>query len=196
MNKMQDRAFEVLNSMQNGTLGDDIKPGLSSYTASMLAAMHNNDWKQVLHINDLMVESAIQPSSTTFQCVLLANMRQGDIEGSIEAMEESINSNFPIDKDTFRLCTKNLLPNHCGDGDFDVMRKEMRELATSTGTSTSTISPKASEKAMDLNKTLRECLREDERRPSNVKSEIVIQRERERLWRLALHQAIQLSRAM
>ncbi len=76
------------------------------------------------------------------------------------------------------------------------MRKEMRELATSTSTSMSTISPKASEKAMDLNKTLRECLREDERRPSNVKSEIVIQRERERLWRLALQQAIQLSRAM
>ncbi len=184
---MQNQALDVLSSMQDGSLGDSVKPGLSSFTACMLAAMQNNDWKQVLSINDSMIESDIQPSSVTFQSVLMANIQLGNVEGSVDAMEAAVDSNIPIDKNIFRFCTKNLLPNHCGDGNMDLMRKEMRKLATDPTSS-------VVEEAMDLNKTIRECLREEERQPSKMKNEIMIQKERERLWRLALKQAIQLSR--
>lgn len=189
MNKMQVEALDLLHSMQDGSLGDHIKPGLSSFTACIFAAMRNNDWEQVLRINNLMVESDVQPSSTTFQSILMANIRLGDIEGSVEAMEAAIASNLPIDKNMFQLCSKNLLPKHCGDGNLDSMRKEMRKLATDD-------TSEVVEEAMDLNKTLRECLRQEGRQASNVKSEIMIQKEKERLWRHALQQTIQLSRKL
>ena len=186
MNKMQDQALEVLESMRNGSYGDDIRPGLTSFTASILAAMYNSEWKQVLRINELMTESGIEPSCTTFQGVLLANMREGNTEELIGVMESAIDSNMSMDQSTFQLCSKSLLPNHCGHGDVNVMRKEMRRLAKDNSAVAIT--------AMDLNKTLRDCLHEDQRRPSNAKSEILIQRERARLWRGALEQAIQLSK--
>ncbi len=183
---MQDKAFELLNEMISGSYGDKIKPGLPSFTAGMLAAMQNQDWNQVLTVQDLMAQHGVLPSSTTLQCVVLANMKNGNIEGSINAIENAIDSkSMEMDGDTFMLCAKILLPQSHG-GDLNTLRNEMRLLANS--------SPDGiSEAAMELNKLLRECQRQDQQRPTNTKSQVMVRLERKRLWRDALKQTLLLS---
>lgn len=188
MNKMQDKAIEMLDSMRTGSFGDDVRPALPSFTAGMLAAMCKQDWNKVLSINEMMMESGTIQSNTTLQCVLLANMQNGNTEALLQAMENAINSEMVIDVDTFLFCAKILLPNNNGDGGVDSIRNEMRKLANN--------SPDVAETAMSLNKTLRECYRQDQRRPSNMSSKVAIQQERDQLWRDALTQTIQLSKIL
>lgn len=186
---MQDKAFEVLNEMISGSYGDDIKPGLPSFTAGMLVAMQNQDWNQVLALQELMAQHGVLPSSITLQCVVLANVKNGNIEGSIKAIEKAIDSKTTeIDGDTFMLCAKILLPQNHG-GDLNALRNEMRLLANSSPDD-------VSEAAMELNKLLRECQRQDQRRPTNIKSQVMVRLEREKLWREALQQTVLLSRML
>ena len=119
MNKMQNEAIEMLNSLHNGSFGDGIKPALPSFTAGIFAAIQKQDWKQVLRIHDMMIESSVKPSCTTLQCVLLAHMQEGETERSLKTIEQAIDSNMVIDKDTFTMCTKNILPDNNGDGDIN-----------------------------------------------------------------------------
>jgi len=188
MNKMPDKAVEVLHEMRSGKSGIAIRPGLSSYTAAMMAALNNQDWNQVIHINAMMQESSINPSSATLQCVLLANMKLDNNEKSVCAIEDAIKFRTAIDADTFMLCATILLPKLHGGGNLQLIRNNMRNLSEK--------SPDLSEAAMELSKTLRECHVQDERRAISLKSKVLLQQKREQLWREALIQAMKLSKQM
>lgn len=186
-NNMQDKAKEVLDSLINGLYGDHIQPTLTTFTSSMLGAMRNNDWKNVIEIDTLMREKDIKPSGITLQGVLLANFRENNIDRAMEVIEEAVQSKIPMDKSTFLLCVKYMLPNLYKSGDVALIRDEMRKLASNS-------SSDIADKAMELNKRLRDCLMEDQRQPSKARNVIVIERERERQWRLALSEAMDLSK--
>ena len=185
---MHTKAIEILESMRNGSFGDGVRPGLSSFTASILSAMSNHDWNEVLRINDLMIQSGITPTSTTFQGVLLAHIKLGNIKESVEAMEVAVKTKVPIDKVTFQFCAKSLLPDHHGNGDINLMRNNMKNLSSE--------SPSVATEAMNLNKRLRDCLQGEQQRPSKRKNLVVIKKEVADLWRCALDNAIQLSKLM
>ncbi len=184
---MQDKAAEMLESMINGACGDHIEPGISTFTASILAALSNNDWEKILEINDLMIAKGIKPSGTTLQAVLLANFRKAENDRAVKVIEEAIESKTPMDKATFLLFVKYMLPDLYVNGDIVSMRKELRLLASSP-------SSDFADEAMELNKRLRDCLMEDQRQPSKAKNSAMIQKKRDQLWRLAVREAIDLSK--
>lgn len=174
--------------MINGLYGDHIQPSLSTFTASMLAAMSTNDWKKVLEIDHLMHERGIKPSGTTLQGVLLANFREKEIDQAKKVIEDAIESKTPTDKATFLLCIKYLLPSlYANNGDITSIRNELRTMMTSNRDNS------FADKAMELNKRLRDCTMEDQRKPSKTRNSVMIQKERERQWRLALRDAVDLS---
>ena len=187
MNNMKDESFELLTSMRNGLFDDGIQPGISSYAACMFAALKSQDWDKILQINDMMIESEVEANSTTLQSILVATMQKGDRVGSLKAIEKAVESNMVIDGRTFMLCSKYLLPTSHGTGDIGSMRQQMRSLIDENSTT--------ADGAMELNRTLRECERYEKKEPNNIRNRILLQQERERLWRNALVQAIHLSKS-
>lgn len=184
---MKDESFELLTSMRNGLFDDGIQPGISSYAACMFAALKSQDWDKILQINDMMIESEVEANSTTLQSILVATMQKGDRVGSLKAIEKAVESNMVIDGRTFMLCSKYLLPTSHGTGDIGSMRQQMRSLIDEN--------PTTADGAMELNRTLRECERYEKKEPNNIRNRILLQQERERLWRNALVQAIHLSKS-
>ncbi len=184
---MQDKAFEVLDSMMNGLYGSDVKPTLTTFTACLVAALSNNDWKKVLEIDMLMRERNVKPSGTIVQGLLLANFREKKVDRAIEVMEEAIESGTSMDKATFMLCLKYMLPNVYCNGSVNLIRDEMRQLAANS-------SEAVAERAMELNKRLRDCMMEEQRQPSKAKNMFIMEKGREHQWRLALVEAINLSK--
>ena len=57
----------------NGSNEDDVKPGISSFTACMISAMQSEAFEDVLVLSKKMEDCGIRPNVTIFQGVLIAN---------------------------------------------------------------------------------------------------------------------------
>ena len=137
----------------------------------------------------MMHDRGIPPSGHTLQGVLLANFREEEKNRALKIIEEAIESKTPMDKSTFLLCVKYMVPSLYNNGDITSMRNVLRQLASDP-------SEDLSYTAMELNKRLRDCIMEDQRRPSKTKNSVIIQREREHQWRLAVGEVVGLSKLL
>jgi len=190
VNKRHDEAMSILDTMLESSNDDGIQPGISSFTACMLGAMQSEAFEDVIRLNDKMKKVGVQPNTTTFQGILLANARLGKKSDVVKEIESVLSSQTPMDARSFLLCAKYLIPSILKDGGGDIelirifLRKQVEE------------NPHIKHEAMELNKSLKDCLREDQRKPSKMKNKVLIKRERNKLWRVALNDAIGLSRVL
>ncbi len=190
MNKRHAEAIYVLDTMLENANGDIVKPGISSFTACMLAAMQSGAFEDVIRLNDKMKSAGVRPNSTTLQGILIANARLGRMGDIKQEIESVINTRTPIDAGSFLLCAKYIIPDAIVEGISDIesirtfLRKQVEE------------NPRIRHEAMQLNKSLKDCIREDQRKPSKMKNEILIAREREKRWRIALQDALSLSKVL
>jgi len=183
-------ALNLLESMLNGSNEDDVKPGISSFTACMMSAMQSEAFEDVLVLNKQMEDFGIRPNATTFQGVLIANARLGNTDELVKTIENAINTKTPVDANSFLLASKHLMPSIFEESgrDIELMRLSLRKQVE--------MNPEVADEAMTLNRTLTDCLREDQRKPSRMKSEVAIQRLRNNLWREALKDVIGLSKVL
>lgn len=185
-----DEVISVLDSMIDGSNNDGIRPGISCFTACALSAIQSGIFEDVIKLSDKMRDAGVHPNSTIFQGTLIANARLGNNEGVMKTVESAIGSETPIDARSFLLCTKYLIPDIFNEGgnDIEKIRSFMRKYAEEN--------PQFEHEAMELHKSIKDCIREDKRKPSKMKNEVMLQRLRSSLWKVALSNAIELSKVL
>ena len=189
INKRHNDAISVLNTMLDDNNGDSIKPSTSSFAACMLSAMQSRAFEEVIQLNDKMKEAGVPSNSTTFKSTILASTQLGRASEVMKEIESVLDSQDPMDAKSFLLCANHLVPGIMKDSgqDIESLRASLRRQIQDN--------PLIECEAMELNKSLKDCMREDQRRPSKIKNEVMIQRERSILWKQALTNTIKLSRA-
>jgi hypothetical protein len=187
MSKRQNEASALLESMQVDSFGDGIRPGISCYTACMLSSMQSENWGEVLRLNDVMLDEGLSQSTNTFHAVILAAIRLGNHEDVIGVMEKAIRSETPIDKDVYRVCIKELLPDFQSEGDVDKMMLELRQMGERN--------PQIKADALEVAKYIRIASVAGHQNAS-LRRERTVQNDRDRLWREALSKTIQLSKTI
>ena len=177
----------VLESMLNGSNEDGIRPGISCFTSCMLSAMQSEAYAEVLELGEKMKEVGVQSNATTLQGILLANGRLGNKTGISSAISNALELDTPIDINSFLLSAKYLIPSVVGNRgtDIEAMRSYLRKKVEDD--------PHIANEAMELNRSLKDCLREESRKPSKMKNEFMIQQLKNKYWRIAMKDALQLS---
>ncbi len=183
-------AMNVLNSMLDGSNEDGVEPGVSSFTACMMSAIKHGAFDDVMSLNEKMKGVGVKPNAAIFRGIIIANARLGNKDGLMNAMETVIDAKTPVDENSFLLCAKQLVPEILKETQMDVraIRLALRKQVENN--------PIVAKEAMELNKTLTDCLREDQRRPTKMNNEAMIQRLRGELWRRALQDTIRLSKVL
>jgi hypothetical protein len=190
INGRQDEAISILDYMLEGSNEDGVLPGTSSFTVCILGAIQSKDFTGAMRLNEKMRKAGVESNATIFKSVLIANARVGGKDDVIEQMESAITSQTQMDAQSFLLCAKYLIPSILKDahGDIEMIRTYLRQQVER--------SPDIRDEAMELNKSLKDCLREDRRKPSKMKNNVMIKMERDKLWRIALKDAIKLYRIL
>jgi len=215
INGQHDKALTILESMMTNANGDGIQPKSSSFTACMLSAMEKGAWHEVLRLNNTMIQSGISPNATSLQGVVIAcSHMMGEGEGTadadaLHAMESAIESETPIDRNSFLTCARFLTKGVFEDDDDsndDVVERARQNLRRMADNRTDvddddhhyrlSSSSVVKERIFALSRSLRLASVEDARRPSKMKNSVILQSERDRLWRGALVDTIRLARVL
>ena len=185
-----EETMSLLDSMLNGTNEDGVRPGISCFTSCMLSAMHSEEFEDVLKLAEKMKEVGVQPNATTFQGTLLANARLGDKMGVFSTIGKALESDTPMDLNSFLLSAKHLIPSVVENGgtDIETMRLYLRKKVEDE--------PRIANEAMELSRSLKNCLREESRKPSKMKNVVMIQTLKNKHWRKAMKDALELSKVL
>lgn len=189
-NKKHEKVMSVLNSMLNGSNDDDVTPGISCFSSSILSAINSRNYNDVIQLEETMRERGLDHNASTLHGVLIANARLGRKEEVLNALGSALQSKSPMDSSTFKLCLKYILPeimDNCGN-DIEAIRAYLRSQVQSN--------PAISNEAMELSKSLKNCLREDGRKPSKMNNQAIIENARNLAWRCAVRDALCLSNAL
>jgi len=156
----------------------------------MLSAMHSEEFEDVLKLAEKMKEVGVQPNATTFQGILLANARLGDNMGVFSTIGNALESDTPMDLNSFLLSAKHLIPSVVENGgtDIETMRLYLRKKVEDE--------PRIANEAMELSRSLKNCLREESRKPSKMKNVVMIQTLKNKHWRKAMKDALELSKVL
>ena len=176
----QSEANSLLESMREDRIGDGVRPGIACYTACMLSAMQYENWRGVLDLYKMMKEDGLSQSTNTLHAVILSSKELGIHNQVIEAVENAIQSETPIDKSTFNICMHELLPEIHSDGDMDRVIDELRKFVKRY--------PNFAHDVLDLVKCVRTACIADHQNYSTEG-----RRKRDNLWREALSRTFHLS---
>jgi pentatricopeptide repeat protein len=171
-----DEAEELFDAMETGGAGDGVKPGLSCYNAILLSRVRSRTWEDALSVYEAMKQSAIEPDPSTVQGVILASYRMGGKEHVQFFLKEMLSSKARLDKGTFELAAKILLP--VVKGNTSDVRKKLREICDQT--------PSLRSVSLDLMRSIRIAEVEQERQASEVLRIEEIQQKREESWHCAM----------
>jgi len=183
------KVMSLLDTLLNSTNGGYIKPGISCFSSCILSAIRSGNCEDVVKLEVMMRENGIAHNISSFQGVLIANSRLGRTQEILTAVKSALELNYPMDSSTFMLCMKYFLPELIDKGGYDIesIRTHLRSLIKNSS---------VSREAIELSKSLKSCLREDNRKPSKVKNEGIVQSDRNSLWRSAVGDAMRLSEAL
>ena len=174
--KRQNEVFALLEAMQSDSFGDGIRPGTSCFAACMLSAIQSESWDEVLRLNDVMLSEGLSQSTNTFHAVILAAIRLGTHDDVVNVMEKAIRFETPLDKDVYRVCTKELIPDLQSEEDLDKFIINLRQMGDGN--------PQIKADAIEVVKHIR------------VASAAGRRNDRGMLWREALSKTIQLSKTI
>lgn len=189
-NKKHEEVMSVLNSMLNRCNNDDVMPGISCFSSSILSAIKSRNYEDVLTLEKMMQEKGLEHNASTLQGVLIANARLGRSLDILDVIDTALRSKSPMDSSTFMLCLKYLIPeimDKCGY-DIEAIRTYLRSQVESN--------PDISHEAMELSKSLKNCVREDGRKSSKINSHGMDEKNRNLAWRSAVRDAVCLSKVL
>jgi hypothetical protein len=185
----KEEANSILNGMRTNEYGDGVKPGASCYSAVILSAMQSGDWSYVLDLRNDMRSDRVPSCKASFQGEVLAWSRLGNREKVMDTIEHSSKEGGLIfDEETFRLCTKLLLPENTLGIDVPDARQLLRQMGQEQ--------PLLESTTLELGRSLRNAEREMSRALSKKNTEQTRAEKRNKSWAIVLHNLVGLVRVM
>lgn len=179
-----------LETLFNENTIDKNSLGKSIFHMCMMSALKSEKYEDVIEINEKMKKLGIKSTAASLRGTIIAQNKRGDRNGFENLIQDAIEDNVTFDVNVFLLASRHYIPDVLanGKGDIESMRKYLRRLSEEK--------PGISYEALELSKSLRDCLREENRRPSKMKSQIVIEKLKKEYWRQAMIDAINLSKVL
>lgn len=179
-----------LETLLNENIIDKNSLGKSIFHMCIMSALKSEKYEDVIEINEKMKMLGIESTAASLQGTIIAQKKMGDHTGFENVIQDAIEDNVAFDVNVFILASRHYIPDILanGKGDIEGMRKYLRKISEEK--------PDISYKALELSKSLRDCLREQNRKPSKMKSQIVIEKLKKEYWRQAMIDAIKLSKAL
>lgn len=179
-----------LETLLNENTIDKHSLGKSIFNMCIMSALKSEKYEDVIEINEKMKKLGIESTAASLQGTIIAQKKMGDHTGFENVIQDAIEDNVAFDMNVFLLASRHYIPDIIvnGKGDIEGMRKYLRKISEEK--------PDISYEALELSKSLRDCLREENRKPSKMKSQIVIEKLKKEYWRQAMIDAINLSKAL
>ena len=181
----RDEALQILESMKAGLFGDRASPGVTAYNALVMSHILSSEWNDALLVYEAMRNLNIAPDKTTLQGLLIACRQIGDISRTQSLLRLLLESNTTMDKQSFDLCLKILMPKQVRASSLEQVRARLRAFGTQNS--------KFKQASINLGRSLRMAEVEDERQESDRLSKQDLKDRREKAWRDVLERTLELS---
>jgi hypothetical protein len=181
-------ALEVFCDIESGQFGD-VKPGILSFNAKMLALMQMKSWQDVIDLQEDIKSAGLVLSSVAFQGVILASMKLGDKSSVLEAIETATKSHIHLNRSCFEQSIKCLFPELVTDQpSIKALRLQLREFVDTP------IGPSLTKAYLNLSRALRVAEVEEERESSKTIRQEDIDSRRKNAWEKAHASLVKLYR--
>lgn len=186
--KKTEEACELFASMDAGRFGDDVSPGVTCYSARMLAHVEAHEWEEALACHAERKAAGLPWSSASFQDVLLASYRLGHRAKALETIEEALASGVKVDHGCCDLSLQILLGDVLKARSIEQARHQLRKIGEENQDLKKT--------SLNLSRSLRTAEVEEKRQPTNGLKQNEIASRRDRAWHNALQHLVEFSRAI